>query len=245
MNECGAFFSVYRAIFNVLLLVFGVSFILTGIMIGVLEAIEPSVEVTGTVVEVDDSMIKDGKKKVVIYYTHEDEGYLIKTTDNKKKRYLSLSGKEFIPITGNMADVDKKIAKQGQENAQRWADYYEMENKGLKKENEQLTAENLNLSKVLRGLRKETYGKVIPLLIQSEIRIACLEQLFLNNGCSKEKLEQLIRENNYYDFSIVDFLKSDLQEHLTQEELEDLVKPTSYAYKIQTIIKSPKSSGVV
>ncbi|MBE6446249.1 MAG: hypothetical protein E7021_02480 [Alphaproteobacteria bacterium] len=173
------------------------------------------------------------------------EGYLIKTTDNKKKRYLSLSGKEFIPITGNMADVDKKIAKQGQENAQRWADYYEMENKGLKKENEQLTAENLNLSKVLRGLRKETYGKVIPLLIQSEIRIACLEQLFLNNGCSKEKLEQLIRENNYYDFSIVDFLKSDLQEHLTQEELEDLVKPTSYAYKIQTIIKSPKSSGVV
>jgi len=83
MNECGAFFSVYRAIFNVLLLVFGVSFILTGIMIGVLEAIEPSVEVTGTVVEVDDSMTKDGKKKVAVYYTHEDEGYLIKTKTDK------------------------------------------------------------------------------------------------------------------------------------------------------------------
>ena len=39
------------------------------------------------------------------------KGYLIKTKDNKNRRHLALSGKEFVPITGNVANIDKKIAK--------------------------------------------------------------------------------------------------------------------------------------
>lgn len=83
MNEGRVFFSAYRAIFNVLLLVLGVSFILTGVMIAVLEAAEPGEEVIGTVVAVDDTVTKDGYKKVDVYYTYKGEGYFTDTKTDK------------------------------------------------------------------------------------------------------------------------------------------------------------------
>lgn len=170
------------------------------------------------------------------------EGYLIKTIDNKKKRYLSLSGKEFIPITGNMADVDKKIAKQGQENAQRWADYYEMENKGLKKENTQLDQKNFELSTQLHQLDKNLQTVLFPRLIQAELRIACMEQLFLKNGLSKEKLEELLLEANKEIQEINPNIISTFTGYLSQTDISNLNKLKPYTY---SVVIPPKNTGGV
>ena len=60
------------------------------------------------------------------------EGYITKNTDNKGRRVLSLSGKEFMPLDGvNMGNIGKNMLKQDVADQERWANYYQQENKNL------------------------------------------------------------------------------------------------------------------
>ena len=56
------------------------------------------------------------------------EGYLIKTYDDKDRRQLSLSGREFTPLDGvNMGNIEKNMLKHDASDQEQWASYYKQE----------------------------------------------------------------------------------------------------------------------
>ena len=56
------------------------------------------------------------------------EGYLIKTCDDKGRRQLSLSGREFMPLDGvNMSNIEKNMLKHDASDQEQWASYYKRE----------------------------------------------------------------------------------------------------------------------
>ena len=57
------------------------------------------------------------------------EGYLIKfCDDNKGRRQLSLSGREFTPLDGvNMGNIEKNMLKHDAQDQEQWANYYKNE----------------------------------------------------------------------------------------------------------------------
>ena len=56
------------------------------------------------------------------------EGYLIKTYDDKDRRQLSLSGREFTPLDGvNMGNIEKNTLKHDAQDQEQWANYYKNE----------------------------------------------------------------------------------------------------------------------
>ena len=56
------------------------------------------------------------------------EGYLVKTYDDKSRRQLSLSGREFMPLDGvNMGNIEKNTLKHDAQDQEQWANYYKNE----------------------------------------------------------------------------------------------------------------------
>ena len=56
------------------------------------------------------------------------EGYLIKSCDDKGRRQLSLSGREFMPLDGvNMGNIEKNTLKHDAQDQKQWANYYKNE----------------------------------------------------------------------------------------------------------------------
>ena len=56
------------------------------------------------------------------------EGYLIKTCDDKGRRQLLLSGREFTPLDGvNMGNIEKNMLKYDAQDQEQWANYYKNE----------------------------------------------------------------------------------------------------------------------
>ena len=56
------------------------------------------------------------------------EGYLIKSCDDKGRRQLSLSGREFTPLDGvNMSNIEKNMLKHDAQDQEQWANYYKNE----------------------------------------------------------------------------------------------------------------------
>ena len=56
------------------------------------------------------------------------EGYLIKSCDDKGRRQLSLSGREFMPLDGvNMGNIEKNTLKHDAQDQEQWANYYKNE----------------------------------------------------------------------------------------------------------------------
>ena len=56
------------------------------------------------------------------------EGYLIKNCDDKGRRQLSLSGREFTPLDGvNMSNIEKNMLKHDAQDQEQWANYYKNE----------------------------------------------------------------------------------------------------------------------
>ena len=77
------------------------------------------------------------------------KGYLIRETDGKHKRELSLSGKEYLPMAGcNMADLDKNGIKKER-------DLYKSENDHLNKWVDELQAENSQLKREYTALEQK------------------------------------------------------------------------------------------
>ena len=54
--------------------------------------------------------------------------YLIKSCDDKGRRQLSLSGREFTPLDGvNMGNIEKNMLKHDAQDQEQWANYYKNE----------------------------------------------------------------------------------------------------------------------
>lgn len=91
------------------------------------------------------------------------EGYIIKTTDDKKHRNLSLSGKEFQPLDGvYMNNVEKHILKQDAKNQEDWAAYCQKENEAYKARIKTLEGEIARLNQEIFDLQcKETAKPIL------------------------------------------------------------------------------------
>lgn len=90
------------------------------------------------------------------------EGYIIKTTDDKKRRNLSLSGKDFQPLDGvYMNNVEKHILKQDAKNQEDWAHYLQKENDAYKARIKTLEDEITRLNKQIFELQSKETAKPI------------------------------------------------------------------------------------
>lgn len=158
------------------------------------------------------------------------KGYLIKTKDNKNRRHLALSGKEFVPITGNVANIDKKIAKESQKEAENWSKYCEQEKVKLTVRVKTLEEEIQNLHQKNDETEKQLWTILYPQLIRAEIRIAYLEQLFLNRNLSKDQLNRVLQENITQSFDLIEERKNMLALYLSSEELSKLTTLNDYKY---------------
>ena len=99
----------------------------------------------------------------VIINTLIRDGYIIKTIDDKKRRNLSLSGKEFQPLDGvYMNNVEKHILKQDAQNQEDWAKYLQKENEAYKVRIKSLEDEITRLNQQIFELQnRETTNPVL------------------------------------------------------------------------------------
>lgn len=98
----------------------------------------------------------------VIINTLIREGYILKTLDDKKRRNLSLSGKEFQPLDGvYMNNVEKHILKQDAQNQEDWAKYLQKENEAYKARIKALEAEITCLNQQIFELQNQETTKPV------------------------------------------------------------------------------------
>lgn len=92
------------------------------------------------------------------------EGYIIKSIDDKGRRNLSLSGKEFQPLDGvYMNNVEKSLLKQDAKNQEDWAHYLQKENKSYKARVKTLEDEITRLNQQIFDLQsRETTKSILP-----------------------------------------------------------------------------------
>ena len=97
------------------------------------------------------------------------QGYLLRTIDDKKRRNLSLSGKEYLPLDGvNMSNVEKNLLKEDAKNQRSWADYQQQEAKGMEYKVQQVEAE--------RNYWKSILEKVVTALEHRGITAKMVEE---------------------------------------------------------------------
>ena len=99
------------------------------------------------------------------------QGYLLKRIDDKKRRNLSLSGKEYLPLDGvNMSNVEKHLLKQDVKDKTRWEKQYEQDIAELKqklttaereRDNFKHTAQMLYWSILRKGFTVDEVGKMV------------------------------------------------------------------------------------
>ena len=92
------------------------------------------------------------------------EGYLIKTYDDKDRRQLSLSGREFTPLDGvNMGNIEKNMLKHDAQDQEQWANYYKNELNEAKIRIKSLENERDNYKNALETLMSVLASKGIDL----------------------------------------------------------------------------------
>ena len=92
------------------------------------------------------------------------EGYLIKNYDDKDRRQLSLSGREFMPLDGvNMGNIEKNMLKHDAQDQEQWANYYKNELKEAQNRIKSLENERDNYKNTLEALMSVLSSKGIDL----------------------------------------------------------------------------------
>lgn len=99
------------------------------------------------------------------------QGYLLKTIDERGRRNLVLSGKEFLPLDGvNMSNVEKHLLKQDIKDKDRWEKQYEQDIAELKhklataereRDNFNHTAQMLYWSILRKGFTVDEVDKMV------------------------------------------------------------------------------------
>lgn len=92
------------------------------------------------------------------------EGYIVKSIDDKGRRNLSLSSKEFQPLDGvYMNNVEKSLLKQDAKNQEDWANYLQKENEAYKARIQTLEDEIKRLNQQIFELQsRETAKPILP-----------------------------------------------------------------------------------
>lgn len=104
------------------------------------------------------------------------EGYIVKTTDDKKRRNLSLSGKDFQPLDGvYMNNVEKHILKQDAQNQEDWANYLQQENEAYKARIKTLEGEIARLKQQIFELQSKETAK--PILQKPITQSECIPSI--------------------------------------------------------------------
>lgn len=92
------------------------------------------------------------------------EGYLIKNCDDKGRRQLSLSGREFTPLDGvNMGNIEKNMLKHDAQDQEQWANYYKNELNEAQDRIKSLENERDNYKNALETLMSVLASKGIDL----------------------------------------------------------------------------------
>ena len=92
------------------------------------------------------------------------EGYLIKNYDDKDRRQLSLSGREFMPLDGvNMGNIEKNMLKHDAQDQEQWVNYYKNELKEAQNRIKSLENERDNYKNTLEALMSVLSSKGIDL----------------------------------------------------------------------------------
>ena len=109
----------------------------------------------------------------------ENLGYLKSAKDDKGRRHLAYTGKDFAPIIADMRNFDKNMLKQERDNYLRDLNYCKHELEMTQIRIEALDKENTRLQNEL---------------FYSELRVSQLENLFLAQGCTKEQIDRMIKQ---------------------------------------------------
>ena len=92
------------------------------------------------------------------------EVYLIKSCDDKGRRQLSLSGREFMPLDGvNMGNIEKNMLKHDAQDQEQWANYYKNELNEAQNRIKSLENERDNYKNALETLMSVLASKGIDL----------------------------------------------------------------------------------
>ena len=107
-----------------------------------------------------------------------DLGYIAEAKDDKGRRHLTYTGKEFAPIIADMRDFDKNMLKQERDNYLRDLNY-------CRHELELAQIRNNTLDKENSSLRLK--------LLHTETRLMQLENFLLSHGATKEQIEAMVK----------------------------------------------------
>jgi len=106
-------------------------------------------------------------------------GYLKEAKDDKGRRHLAYTSKEFAPIIADMRNIDKNVLKQERDNYLRDLNYYKHE---------------LELAQIrIDALDKEN-SDLRTRLLHTETRLMQLENLFTSQGITKEQIDMMIKQ---------------------------------------------------
>ena len=102
------------------------------------------------------------------------EGYLIKSCDDKGRRQLSLSGREFMPLDGvNMGNIEKNMLKHDAQDQEQWANYYKNELNEAQNHIKSLENE--------RDSYKSAFETLVSLLATKGIKIEDIDMMIKEN----------------------------------------------------------------
>ena len=105
--------------------------------------------------------------------------YLQQGFDKQGRRHLVYTGKEFAPIIENMNNIDKKSLRDDKE-------YYERE--------AQYSAHELELAQIRIDTLDKENSELRTKLLNTETRLMQLENLFLSQGVTKERIDAMIKQ---------------------------------------------------
>lgn len=106
--------------------------------------------------------------------------YLQMGYDKQGRRHMVYTGKEFAPILENMNNIDKKSLRDDKE-------YYERE--------AQYSARELELAKIRIETLERENTSLQSKLLQAELRVKQLENIFTTQGCTKEQIDMMIKQS--------------------------------------------------
>ena len=107
-----------------------------------------------------------------------DLGYIAEAKDDKGRRHLTYTGKEFAPIIADMRDFDKNMLKQERDNYLRDLNYCKHE---------------LELAQIRVDTLDKENSELRTKLLNTEPRLMQLENLFLSQGVTKERIDAMIK----------------------------------------------------
>lgn len=108
-----------------------------------------------------------------------DLGYIAEAKDDKGRRHLTYTGKEFAPIIADMRDFDKNMLKQERDNYLRDLNYCRHE---------------LELAQIRIDTLDKENSELRTKSLHTETRLMQLENLFLSQGVSKELIDAMIKQ---------------------------------------------------